>query len=243
MNFVSQDPPPKTIYASPLMVRRREKMLSETWKLISEQGADGFTIPELCRRAGVSQGTFYNAFGTKENVIGLAVVEYASTVVGAHYVYRDDTLEGRLERLSRVNNNILPNKRYISAVMKIFWSAPATSETRQTIGDITKLGILRLLEKAKRRQGISVQINIDDLADSMMLNYYALLASWTAGSIRDEDLGRRVAIDTLLMLAGATRGATAKAVREWQDEVAKQGPRWQELVRIAAQETVAVDVP
>lgn len=225
------------------MMRRREKMLSETWKLISECGAEGFTVPELCRRAGVSQGTFYNAFGSKENVIGLAVVEYAATVVGAHYIYGDDTLEGRLERLSRVNTNILSNKRYIAAVMKIFWSTPSTSETKRTIGDITRLNLLRFLGKLKRRQCIIPQVDVDDLADSMTLNYYALLASWSAGSIPDGELGRRVAQDTLLMLAGATRGEAARSVREWQQEVSEQGPRWLDLVRVAAQETVALDVP
>src|SRR4051794_24203878 len=124
------------VYTSPLIMDRRERMLTATWQLIAERGVEKLAVRDICQRAGVSQGTFHNAFGTKENIVSLAVVEFASTVVGAHYVHSIDTLEGRLEKVVRLNTNILNNKRYISACMKIFWADP--SSTKKVISDITE---------------------------------------------------------------------------------------------------------
>ena len=242
MNSLLPDAPRATTYASPLMVRRRERMLSEAWKLIAERGVESFTIRELCQRAGVSQGTFHNAFGTKENIVGLAVVEYASTVVSGNFVNASDTLEGRLERLTRVNTSILPNKRYISAVMQVFWSDTMSPNMRKTIGDVTKFGFMPFLHKLQNRQSLLPSINIDQLAETLMLSYYGLLTCWTSGSLPDEELARRVVADMLLVLAGATRGAALREVREWQQQVAADGPRWRELRRLASGNDVPVDV-
>jgi AcrR family transcriptional regulator len=230
-------------YASPLIVSRRERLVSETWKLIAERGIEGLTVRELCERCSVSQGTFYNAFTTKENVIALAVSEFAATVVGTHQVHNIETLEGRLERLVRVQTNILGNKRYIAAVMKIFWSDGASSQsTKATIVEVSMLSIVPLVRALQKRHGLLPHVSPDRLAESLMVAHSGVLSYWTSGAFADDELVDRVVDDDLMLLAGATRGMSAREVRGWREEVAADGPRWREMKRIAAAVAVSVKV-
>jgi AcrR family transcriptional regulator len=230
-------------YASPLILSRRERMVSETWKLIAERGVEGLTVRELCERCSVSQGTFYNAFATKENVIAIAVSEFAATVVGSHHVHNIDTLEGRLERMVRVQTNILGNKRYIAAVMRVFWSdSPSAKTTKATIVDVSMLSIVPLVRALHKRHGLLPHVSPDRLAESLMVAHYGLLSYWTSGAFADDELVERVVDDDLLLLAGTTRGVAAREVRDWREEIASDGPRWREMKQLGVAEAVSLHI-
>lgn len=107
-------------YASDAMVERRQRMLKETWNLISEKGVQGFSVREICNRVGIAQGTFYNAFGTRENAVALAVTEYTTMVTDEVFKHSNATIEGRIERLARLHVRICSNRRYIAATMAVF---------------------------------------------------------------------------------------------------------------------------
>jgi AcrR family transcriptional regulator len=49
-------------------VRNREAFLQAGWKLFTEHGFEGCTIRDIIRESGLSPGSFYNYFQTKEAV-------------------------------------------------------------------------------------------------------------------------------------------------------------------------------
>ena len=58
--------------ASPQQARSRrtlERLLVSAEELLGEVGHAGFTVPELSRRAGISVGTVYKRFATKEDLL------------------------------------------------------------------------------------------------------------------------------------------------------------------------------
>src|SRR5688500_15915675 len=93
------------VYRSDNIVERRKRILREARKLIAETGLSGFSVRELAHRAGIAQKTLYNAFGSKENVIALAIRQYMDDF-NARMTTRFDhgTLEERLEKLIKVHS-------------------------------------------------------------------------------------------------------------------------------------------
>jgi AcrR family transcriptional regulator len=58
----------------------RDRILAATRDLLAEGGLEGATLNAICKRAGIQPGSFYNLFGSKEEVV-LTVVRQAITAV------------------------------------------------------------------------------------------------------------------------------------------------------------------
>jgi TetR/AcrR family transcriptional repressor of nem operon len=54
----------------------REKLLGSALELMLRQGYSGTTVDEICGRAGVSKGSFYHFFPTKEDLALAALEQY-----------------------------------------------------------------------------------------------------------------------------------------------------------------------
>lgn len=118
------------IYKSDNIYERRRRILREARKMIAEFGLAGFSVRDLCSRAGIAQKTLYNAFGSKENVIALAIRQYMADF-NERTVTRFDaaTLEGRLERLIKVHSRNTQIRPYTTAIMAVYNSRPPTSRS------------------------------------------------------------------------------------------------------------------
>ena len=58
----------------------RDRILAATRDLLAEGGLEGATLKAICEQAGIQPGSFYNLFGSKEEVV-LTVVRQAITAV------------------------------------------------------------------------------------------------------------------------------------------------------------------
>ena len=58
----------------------RDRILAATRDLLAEGGLEGATLKAICQRAGIQPGSFYNLFGSKDEVV-LTVVRQAITAV------------------------------------------------------------------------------------------------------------------------------------------------------------------
>lgn len=65
-------------------VRSRDSILDATRAVIGDVGFDGVNIAVVAKRAGVSRQTVYSIFGTREELIGEAVTERLTALVGAY---------------------------------------------------------------------------------------------------------------------------------------------------------------
>lgn len=53
----------------PRIARSRQALRTALIQLIEERGLDGFSVNDLCQRAGLNRGTFYNHFHDKEQLL------------------------------------------------------------------------------------------------------------------------------------------------------------------------------
>lgn len=49
--------------------RRRKEIVQAAWELFGEKGFDATTIDDMTERAGLSHGTFYLYFSSKEDIL------------------------------------------------------------------------------------------------------------------------------------------------------------------------------
>lgn len=78
----------------------RRRMIVEARRATVTQGLTGFTIEQLCESVGVSRRTFFNHFGSKEDVV-LGIELHADTELLQAFA-RGDVVPQRLDPLSAV---------------------------------------------------------------------------------------------------------------------------------------------
>lgn len=61
-------------------LRTEARIIDATRELLGQVGLDGTTLKEICDRAGVRAGSFYNIFGSKEEVVLRVVGEAINAV-------------------------------------------------------------------------------------------------------------------------------------------------------------------
>lgn len=78
----------------PRIVRSRAALREALISLIEERGLDSVTVNDLCQRAGLNRGTFYNHFQDKENLLN---------------TFEDEFLEGLGSARDRLSNLEVPD--------------------------------------------------------------------------------------------------------------------------------------
>jgi AcrR family transcriptional regulator len=73
-------------------LRTESRIVAATRELLGEVGLEGTTLKAICDRAGVRAGSFYNLFGSKEEVVLRVIVE-AIAAVDPDPAGETDTLE------------------------------------------------------------------------------------------------------------------------------------------------------
>lgn len=81
-----------------MAVSTRQRVLDTARQLIDNRGYDGFSIADLVSASGVSNGSLYHHFGTKDGVLGAlllsAVEDYQNTVLAVLDRHPDDPQAG-----------------------------------------------------------------------------------------------------------------------------------------------------
>ena len=75
----------------------RREILDKCFDLFSSRGYSNITMKEIAAEAGVSTGTLYHYFPTKENILG-QLISRAGETNTAEYVKRSNAAENSMER-------------------------------------------------------------------------------------------------------------------------------------------------
>lgn len=105
---MSSQPPPKRAYRlSPKReeTRRRNRRIIEdaAWQVFADKGFEAATLRDIIVASGVSPGTFYNYYGTKEGVFGVVLARLVEDIRAVSHQAREggETLEERVTRSLR----------------------------------------------------------------------------------------------------------------------------------------------
>lgn len=211
-------------YASPAILARRTRILELTRELIAEQGLSGFSVGELCQRAGVAKQTIYNIFQTKERMIATAINEY--------FEQREDEIrygspQGTLERM--IERTIIAGRRgaglpnYMAALMMVYFSPDPDADIWAAIQRSTvhahKAWIERLAGEGLLQNWVRPDVLIGDLA----LLGNGITFEWSRGRIDIEEALRRKVVALLTTMAGATRPPIQAAITGRLEEIVAKG--------------------
>lgn len=208
-------------YASPSILARRHRILTETRKMIAEVGLARLAMDDVARRANVAKRTLYNAFQSKEHLVATAISKYFEAYERKIHYTNDDatTLDWMVERLIIVARRNLAIRNYTRALMDIYHSSDVDPEIRQAIHDIAARSHAPWIRKLASSRQLQPWIN-PDLLISLLVRYrYALAQAWTEGEIKEDDLVLEVLRGFFTFMAGATRSRARKEILELLDNL------------------------
>lgn len=141
--------------------RNAEKLRAAATELFRERGLQ-VSLKEIARRAGVSHGTLYNLFGTREALIDEVVVDMAAArldEIATRALACDDAWDGFV--------------RYIENVCELQAADPAISDVvggrypgAVRLMDLCRLSratAVRIIERAQRSGDLRPDFTVDDL--------------------------------------------------------------------------------
>lgn len=212
------------IYSSPLIQERRQRILKETRKLIAEKGIANFGVRELSKRAGVAQGTLYNAFSSKERIVALAIKD-AFDEIRMHVYYKTpaDTIEGLLDRAIKINSRNLKARNYAMAVTTIYFSPTTPNDVWTILHQMGTSGITEFLRRLKADGQLEDWVIIEDIAVTFSNMTYAIIHEWSLGRITDSDYLRRIVEAFLLLAISVSKGEARSTAQGYMTGIHRDG--------------------
>ena len=179
-------------YASPAMLERRKRILAEARALVSEKGLDGWNLNELGKRAGVARQTLYYAFGSKEDVVAAAILDYFDDYERViPYRTAIGSIDHMIERIVAIGHRNLTIRNYVAALVAIYYGR--SPELWRAMHDV-----------AVR----SHEATVAALAEMMVGQTILIANAWIQQRIPDTAMIDRMALAVLTELAGSTREPT-----------------------------------
>ena len=203
------------IYDSALMHERRQRILAETRRVIEENGIENLSMRELCKRAEVAQRTLYNAFGSKDRIVGLAIQEnYLEQVARMKFTTAPDTMEGVIERLARVCMHFGRQRNYLKAVMDLYFAPTVHKDTIQMMRELSYGNVRPWLQQLQARELLSPYLTLEQVEGDMTDLAFSVMRKFTSGEIGVARMADESVRGMLVLTVGSTTGeAQARALR------------------------------
>lgn len=223
-----------TKYKSDSIMERRERILRVARKMIAQSGVAELSVRELCARAGIAQKTLYNAFGSKDHVITLAVTQYTQEFNNSvYYKFPRKTLEGQIERMIKVHSRNTQLRSYTTAIMSVYNSAHSDRELRNAVRLMSINAYKPFVEMLDEKKGLQTGVTLDHITAYLTTNTYAILTDWCIGEIEDQMLVERVCEGFLMIVAASTRGKHKAEAEQWLSDLRNGRPSWMTFRKMA----------
>lgn len=203
------------VYDSVLMHERRRRILEETRRVIEEHGIENLSMRELCKRADVAQRTLYNAFGSKDHIVGLAIREnYLEQIARMKFTAAADTMEGVIERLARVCMHFGRQRNYMKAVMDLYFSPNPHKDVMEMMRELSYENVRPWLTQLQQHGEINPCLTLEQVADDMTELVFSIMHRWTVGEMGVAKMTEQCVRAFLVLAIGSTTGeAQALAAR------------------------------
>ncbi|MGD9663897.1 MAG: TetR/AcrR family transcriptional regulator [Novosphingobium sp.] len=219
------------VKGSEAMFDRRRRIIREARKILSEEGPQGLNIRTLGKRANVSTRTIYNAFGSKETVIALAIHSYFEKfITGLRFDEDAYSFEGALIRQVTSSSRDIDIPNYMLAIADLYFSHTLHPDIRAVLYYFATRPWIKWLKITEKSKQLEQGIDLNDLLSDISNIQYARINEWTSGMMSDVEFLRKTLISVLTTLAGATCGEAHDDVRRAMREVTGNTARWQELL-------------
>lgn len=212
------------VYASEAMIERRRRILSEARALIAEHGAEGLTVAALGKRAGVAKQTLYYAFGSKDDIVAAAILDYfEESEQQIPYRGEPGSLTRLIERMVAIGtrNLVIPN--YIQALIAIWYGGSPL--LWQAMFDTASKAPASVVSALAARGQLQDWIDADELVETMVGATILTTSAWLQGRFAGEQLVDRLVLALMHVLTGATREPTRGEVERIAAAVRRIGAK------------------
>lgn len=191
-------------YGSEAMKERRRRILDEARALITEHGVDGLTIAALGKRAGVAKQTLYYAFGSKDEIVAAAILDYFETSE-EQIPYRGEpgSLTRLIERMVAISARNLGIRNYIKALIAIWHDGSPLPW--QAMFDTASKSHRHVVTALIDRGALQPWVRPDELIEALVGQTILTTSAWLQGRIADAELADRQVLSLMQLLAGVTR--------------------------------------
>lgn len=211
-------------YASPAILARRRRILAETRKMLAEEGISALSMAEIGKRSGVAKRTLYNAFQTREGLVSAAINEYFIEFIALLEEGADaGTMDHAVDRLVAVCDRIQILRNYVGAVMTIYFGADTEKSIVATIRHLSQEAHRGWAETIDAQNQFNPWIDTAQLTSAVTLMEFGTLNDWCHGRLPPENIGYRVVVNYLTLMAGATRGKTRRDIEAKLRDIAENG--------------------
>lgn len=197
-------------------IETRKTLFNTALRLFSKYGYDAVTIEDITKRAGLSKGTFYNHFSSKEGVLieqFILIDEHYAEVF--KHVPEDVTASGRIMIFVDAMCDYVSRVAGIGSLQVIYGNQVSSPHAIRILNnkDRACYKILRdIAVKGKNSGEFPVNMDIDNFAEMIMRAARAVIFDWCLynGSFNLIEEGRRYFSNILhsLRLAATTEEDT-----------------------------------
>lgn len=203
---ITAHPEKQLVYSSPQIQERRERILREARKLITEEGIEAFSIRKLCVRAGVVQRTLYNAFHSKDRIIALAIWHtYEEAHRKARYGTAYDTVEGVIDRVYSVNRRNLRSPNYAKAIVALYFAQGLGDDILKALRAMVYFQRL-WLERVQQEGMLRPRVDLDNVLNDLANLEYSTIHDWVQGRLAGEAYLTRILHAFLIYAYAITTG-------------------------------------
>lgn len=167
----------KRRYASPSMVRRRQRILEEARAILCEGGDEALTIARLSEQSNVAPRTIYRFFGDKEGVILAAIahrMEEARAIIGGQK--QPYSIETVFRELEWAVSELELNPEFSKVMVSIYFSSTPHVEAASELSSLARSRFLGWVEKATedglKSNAVDIERIAQEAADAEFLIYH-----------------------------------------------------------------------
>lgn len=224
----------KLKYRSENILERRRRILREARTIIAEVGYANFNIRDLCERAGIAQKTLYNAFGSKENVIALAIRDFVEEFrEHTEYVNDPATMAGRLEMLLRQQAQNMHVRHYTAAILAVFNSSAAGKFARVAVRELFASRMAEYVDSLVKQDALAKGVTPEWFGHLVTTTIMAVTTDWSFGEILEREFLDRQAEAFVMVVEGMTTGDPNLEARKWLVAIRENQPKWQAIRKLA----------
>ncbi len=196
----------KRKYESPRQIARQSKILAVARDMLDSGGYDGLTMRGLAKEAGVAQGTLYNLYGSKDDLI-MAAVDDLLTALNRETRRRtpEPGLEALLTNAVVTGENIVRRPAYAEAMTRIVMSIEPESPLVDLVFARAYPATKESLDAAKKTGEIREDVDTDSIAKHIAGNSWTVILLWIMGMISlDQIVTERTRSMLLTLISVAT---------------------------------------
>lgn len=209
-------------YSSPAMAERRKRILATARELVSEKGIEGWSLLELGKRAGVAKQTLYYAFGSKDEVVAAAILDYFEEYEAAiPYRAAPGSLDRLIERIVGIGRRNLRIRNYVAALITIYYGR--SPDLWQAMHEVSSRPHRAAVDALDGAGALLPWVDPATLAEMMVGQTILVANAWIQGRVADADMIDRMAMAVLTELAGSVRPAVRSSVEHTLGRIAKDG--------------------